>query len=503
MHCRLIVSPGSCYLPKVLKDGTRQFGLAAHLYALRRRGDRGIGDFETLARFGEKTGKAGGAVAGINPLHHLFPIDRERASPYQPSDRRFIDPIYIDVDGFANKRASVQASRYVDYSGVWREKLPILNDAFKRFAAGERDAGFEAFAEKGGRALELHGLFETLAEKIGTQDRKQWPEGDVLARFAEANRDEIRFRAWLQWIAEGQFAKAAERARAAGLTIGFYRDLALGTGFDGGEVWTNPENFAEGVSIGAPPDPFAREGQVWNLPPNSPHALDDTGFEPFISVLAANMRHSGALRIDHILGYARQFWVPRGAEGSAGAYVRFPTDALIAITAIESHRHRCAVIGEDLGTVPDGLRQSLAAANILSYRVLWFERDDLVFRPPASYPRLSASCLSSHDLATFMGWRRNAAKEEIDAFDGAIRREGIAYDGSDEDALGAAHEFVARSPSLLMLAQVDDLEGETEPLNVPGTDRERPNWRRRNRGNIEELDQNSPVIARIKRGRRT
>jgi glycogen operon protein len=241
---------------------------------------------------------------------------------------------------------------------------------------------------------------------------------------------------------------------------------------------------------------------VWNLPPFSPRALEEKAFDPFITVLAANMRHAGALRIDHILGYARQFWVPQGAEGSSGTYVKFPTDTLIAITALESHRHRCAVIGEDLGTVPDGLRQSLAKANILSYRVLWFERDGLEFRAPQAYPRLAAACLSSHDLPTFMGWRQSAAKDDIEALDRAIVRAGIDPGRTDEEALASAHEFVALTPSSLMLVQVDDLEGETEPLNVPGTDRERPNWRRRNQRNIEDLDPNAPVLARVRRAGR-
>jgi glycogen operon protein len=499
MHCRLIASPRGAFMPEALSGDARRFGLAAHLYALRRKGDCGIGDFETLARLGETAAKAGGAVAGINPLHHMFPADRERASPYQPSDRRFIDPIYIEI----GELRQAAPSRYVDYAGVWDEKKPLLERAFADFLAAGASADFAAFEKSGGRDLELHGMFEALAEQYGTRDRRNWPAGNDLERFAEAHRSAIRFRAWLQWTAERQFARAAERASEAGLTIGFYRDLALGSAFDGGEVWADPGSFARDVSIGAPPDPFAREGQVWNLPPFSPRALGEKAFDPFIAVLSANMRHAGALRIDHILGYARQFWVPRGAEGRFGTYVKFPTAAMIAITAVESHRHRCAVIGEDLGTVPEGLRQSLAEASILSYRVLWFERDGIEFRPPSAYPRLAASCLASHDLPTFMGWRQNAASEEIVALDRAMSREGIDPGRTDWEALAAAHEFVARTPSALMLVQVDDLEGETEPLNVPGTDRERPNWRRRNRHDIDNLDPHMPVLERVKLGRRT
>jgi glycogen debranching enzyme GlgX/4-alpha-glucanotransferase len=509
--CRLIVAPGGCFLPDALAGAELPFGFAAHLYALRRDSDRGIGDFDTLARFGEASAKAGGIVAGINPLHHMFPSDRERASPYQPSDRRFLDPIYIDIGNLpAGGRitrkqnaafADLSQERYVDYPRVWEVKSAILRTAFGRFSSAGRISEFAKFDKAGGSELERHAIFETLAAKFGTKDRAHWPKEGEIPGFAAEHRDEIRYHAWLQWVADRQFAEAAARARAAGLTIGFYRDLALGTAFDGGEIWANPQSFAEGVSIGAPPDPFAREGQVWNLPPYSPLALGEKEFAPCISVLASNMRHAGALRIDHILGYARQFWVPRGAPGADGAYVRFPAETLIAITALESHRHRCAVIGEDLGTVPEGLRGLLAQANILSYRVLWFERDGVDFKAPSTYPRLSTSCLSSHDLPTFMGWRRSASDEEVAALNRAIESEGIDPGKTDDDALAAVHEFIGRTGSALMLVQVDDLEGETEPLNVPGTDRERPNWRRRNRGNVEGIGRRMPVIEAVKRGR--
>jgi glycogen operon protein len=291
-------------------------------------------------------------------------------------------------------------------------------------------------------------------------------------------------------------------ARAhTGLSLGIYRDLALGTAPDGGEIWANPEQFALGVSLGAPPDPFARDGQVWQLAPFEPHALRHSGYDPFIAMLTANMRHAGVLRIDHILGFSRQFWVPQGSPGKDGAYVNFPLDVLLAITAIESHRARCTIIGEDLGTVPEGLRERLGGSDILSYRVLWFEKDGESFRPPDRYPPLSVSCLSSHDLPTFVGWRRGrdieidretgrlgaeqvaprqeARRREEQSLREAIRLAGLAAGESDSDLMAAAHELLAQAPSALVLVQADDLGEETEPLNVPGTDRERPNWRQR------------------------
>lgn len=295
---------------------------------------------------------------------------------------------------------------------------------------------------------------------------------------------EVRFHIFLQWLAERQLAAA----QARGPVLGLYRDLALGVARDSGEVWARPDLFAASVSIGAPPDPFSAAGQNWQLPPFIPQALKRSGHAPVAEILRANMRAAGALRIDHVLGYARQFWIPAGAAGIDGAYVTYPADDLVALTALESTRARCLVIGEDLGTVPEGLRQRLAAAGILSYKVLWFERGaDGAFLPPSSYPHLSAACLSSHDLVPFLGWtaaREPAGRRQLEA---ALERESIPSGATDADLMVAAHRMIARAPSTLMLVQADDLAGETEPLNVPGTDRERPNWRRRLKVTVEAL----------------
>ncbi len=554
--CRLIVSSPTCFLNESLANGARLFGLTSHLYAMRHGQDSGIGDLETLSRFCETTAKLDGCVAGINPLHHLFPTDRGRASPYQPSDRRFVDPIHIDLAGVATlmrsararavlQQAEITASRlrelaYVDYPGVWSLKRAVLAAAFASFeeiqgssAIADLRQEFEAYKCAAGLALRQHAVFEALADKVGSVDPGRWPAdlrnpgGSAVTEFAAASANAVEFRIWLQWVADRQLAAAAMRARGAGLELGIYRDLALGTAPDGGETWASPDQFAAGVSLGAPPDPFSRDGQVWQLAAFEPNALLRTAYEPFRAVLAANMRHAGVLRIDHVLGFSRQFWVPEGAPARDGAYVDFPIDALIAVTAIESRRAQCTVIGEDLGTVPDGLRQKLAAARILSYRVLWFEKDGETFRQPDRYPGLSASCLSSHDLPTFIGWR-HGRDIEIECETGRLdpkevetrlaergREEQRLRDAlqlahlqggeSDGELMAAAHEFLAQTPSVLMFVQADDVWEETEPLNVPGTDRERPNWRRRQRGPIEELpvrELTRRVVTAVKRGRK-
>ena len=469
-HDPVAATSKRCYQPEFLRHGKRVYGLTSHLYALRHESDGGIGDFETLAKFCEVSSKLGGSLAGINPLHHMFTDDRARVSPYQPSDRRFIDPIYIDLDGvqkrfgpsakqknYGRELARLREASHVDYDVVWRIKDEMLLSHFEKFGTSK---DFEAFIADGGTALQHHARFE-----------------------ARIDPSRYKYAQWLQWVADGQLAAAAKRADRAGLELGIYRDLALGCAYEGGEVWARPELFSTAVSLGAPPDPFARDGQVWNLPPFNPLALARAGYEPFVEILRANMRHAKILRIDHILGFARQFWVPRGASGADGAYIKMPLEKLLALTAIESGRAKCTVIGEDLGTVPDGLRSSLSSAEILSYRVLWFEQGETRFNPPNTYPQQAAACLSSHDLAPFKGWREAATATDISKLESAVVEAGV----NSGDLLVDAHAFVAKTPCAIMLVQSDDLSEETEPLNVPGTDKERANWRRRLSVTVDEL----------------
>jgi glycogen debranching enzyme len=468
-----------CYQPEFLAQGKRVYGLTSHLYALRHESDGGIGDFETLARFCETSAKLGASLVGINPLHHMFTDDRDRVSPYQPSDRRFIDPIYIDLDGeqkkYGRDLSHLREASHVDYGAVWRMKDEILFARFEKFGAGKE---FERFVVEGGRALDDHARYE-----------------------ARDNPSRFKYAQWLQWIADEQMKAAAKRADAAGLELGIYRDLALGCAYEGGEVWARPELYATSVSLGAPPDPFAWEGQVWNLPPFNPLALADAEFEPFAEILRANMRHAKVLRIDHVLGLARQFWVPRGASGADGAYVTMPLEKLLEVTAQESQRVQCAVIGEDLGTVPDGLRHRLADAGMLSYRVLWFEQDEQKFYPPQNYPRQAAACLSSHDLAPFKGWRETASHNDVSKLERAVAEAGV----DSGNLLADAHAFVSKTPCAIMLVQADDLSEETEPLNVPGTDKERANWRRRISVTVDELpelDTSKRVMAAVQNTKR-
>jgi glycogen operon protein len=309
----------------------------------------------------------------------------------------------------------------------------------------------------------------------------------------------------MQWLCEKQLAQAAARGREAGLWLGFYRDLAVGAAPDGGEIAAERDLYMKGASVGAPPDPFAESGQNWGLPPPNPLEMARSGYSAFSALLRANMRHAGALRIDHVMALARLFVVPEGAPALAGAYLAYPLDDLLGQLALESQRAHCLVVGEDLGTVPDGLREKLDAANVLSYRVLWFERWGEAFAPASAYPRKSVACASTHDLPTLAGWwsgadiaekaalglignvaaeedRRRADKQRLLK---ALEVENLApaqveFDAPLDPALAKAiHAFIKKTPSALAMMQIDDLLGERNAVNLPGTDRERPNWRRR------------------------
>ena len=499
----------------------RAAGLSAQLYSLRRDGDQGIGDFTTLAELAEAAGRAGYATLGINPLHALFTQQRERASPYHPSDRNFLDPISIDLNALteitglpcpldAETRARAKAlaeKSAVDYPAVWGLKAQALAahfSAFEHAARADRDFApardFDAFLIEGGARLQLFTAFEFWARRGKTP-----PGPDEVESFAEAHAQDIRAICFEQWLCDRQLARAAARGKAAGLSLGLYRDLAVGAAPDGGEVLAERDLFMHGASVGAPPDPFAEGGQVWGLPPPNPLAMARSGFEAFKSLLRANMRHAGALRIDHVMALQRLFVVPEGRPALDGAYLSYPLDDLLGELALESFRAKCLVIGEDLGTVPDGIREKLALANVLSYRVLFFERWGDDFAPPAAYPRKALACASTHDLPTLIGWRRGADIEEKaalgllspEAAEAEQRRRqsdmarlakalaadnGLPADGGDlpdPDFVAAVHAFLAKTPSALALVQIDDLLGETNAVNLPGTDRERPNWRRK------------------------
>jgi glycogen debranching enzyme GlgX/4-alpha-glucanotransferase len=531
--CHVTVAPRRCHLPEAIALGGRRFGIAAQLYALWHMGDQGIGDFTTLGTLAAAAGREGAATIGINPLHMLFPDQRERASPYHPSDRRFLDPIYLDVaDVDGGPDVSMQAAAVlprapadragpgsvngtVAYTTVWAFKRAILERRFAVFADRERDhpatgEAFRQFIADGGAMLHRFATFQAITETRPGEAWQHWPaalrsaDSDAVAAFGQAHADRVKFHQYLQFLADRQLGAASATARTSGLELGLFRDLAVGTAPDGAEAWSCAENLADGAWTGAPPDPFAAEGQNWRLPPPLPLRLAQDGFASFASLLAANMRHAGMLRIDHVMGLVRLFWIPAGGTGADGAYVAYPLGDLLGQVALESVRAGCMVVGEDLGTVPEGLRPTLTEADILGYRVLLFEREGQRFRHPALYPMRAVACVTTHDLPPLAGWLEGADIEERTALgllppdrdeaaervadraalgDALVEHGCLAPRGSGApspaEMVAGAHAFVAATPADVMLVQVDDLAGMRDGVNLPGTDTERPNWRRR------------------------
>ncbi len=539
-------APAACYLPPALQPGARSWGLTTQLYGLRGGRGWGMGDFTDLAALCRAAGSRGAVTVGINPLHALFASEPRHSSPYSPSSRSRLDYLYIDpaaVPGFADDPeirtlapsaalANVCRGELVDHAGVAARKRPVLEALYRRFRdidlkkRTRPGRAFRAFQRAGGRALAVFATFEALHEErngvFGQFSWHDWPEplrhphSSAVAEFAESHKERVEFFQFLQWQADAQLGAAAEAGRRAGLSLGLYRDLAVGVNPHGAAAWADQGLVVPGMGIGAPPDPLSRAGQDWGLAPVNPLALRRDGFEPFITALRANMRHAGVVRIDHVMSLQRLYWVPAGRSAVAGAYVRYPFAELLHLVSLESHRHGCAVVGEDLGTVPSGFRETMHDANVLSYRVVMFERRwDGNFVPPGDYPPLAAASAATHDLATLKGfwlgrdiaWRQrlqlypDTKAEKADIADRhtarwqlleALAREGLmpwerfgeflpldaepVYTAALGETILA---FLARSRARLMLVQLEDVAGEEEQANLPGTSDAHPNWRRR------------------------
>jgi 4-alpha-glucanotransferase len=556
---RLVVAPAGCYLPAPIAAGRRQWGLSAQLYALRSAADWGIGDFTSLKTLVEAAAALGASVIGLNPLHALFLKEPERASPYSPSSRLFLNPLYIDVMAVPELSASakaralitsheaeldaLRAKASIDYAAVSRLKIAVLEAIFTTFrggrrsqAAGARTEAFQRFCAEQGEPLARFATFEAVAEQFPGVPWQEWPEpfrrpdSAEVEQFCQQHGERLAFHQFLQWLADEQLAAAQARARALGLSIGLYRDLAVGCARDSADAWSAQDVIVQSAKIGCPPDPFNMLGQDWGVPPLHPHTLREQGYEPFAQIIRSNMRHAGALRIDHVMGLFHLFWMPADLTPKDGAYVKYPFEDLLAVLALESQRERCVVIGEDLGTVPAGFRERMAEANVLSYRVLYFEKDGDRFKGPSEYPKLALACATTHDLATLTGFWEEAdidLKQRLDLYPSAealaneragraqdrglllhaLAREGLLPAGHNPDraeagplppALSAAlHAYLARAEAALLLVQVDDLAEESEQINVPGTVDERPNWRRRLRVATADLAA-TPVATLLK-----
>jgi 4-alpha-glucanotransferase len=485
---RVIVTPGRCPVPS-----RRGWGWAAQIYATRSSTSWGIGDLADLRRLGAWATGQGASIVLVNPLSAPLPLPNQQASPYYPSSRRFLNPLYLSIeaipgagglgaelDRLAAAGRALNGERIIDRARVFELKMQALGMLFKR--RPDADGDLEQWISAGGTSLRDFTVFCALAERHESGWR-HWPseyrrpEDPAVARFARDNAERVRFHAWLQWLLDRQLARAANAAA-------LMQDLPIGVDPDGADAWAWQDYLATEATVGAPPDRFIRRGQDWGLPPFIPHRLRAAGYEPFIETIRGALRHGRGLRIDHVMGLFRLFWVPRGLEPAHGGYVRYAADELLAVVALESQRAGAIVVGEDLGTVERGVRERLAAAGVLSYRVVWFEDD-----PPSRYPELAMAAITTHDLPTIAGLWSGADLAEQRALGLQPNEVAVATTrrrlarmldstsaGRLDDVVHDAHRRLAEAPSLLVTATLDDALMVKERPNVPGTLDERPNW---------------------------
>jgi 4-alpha-glucanotransferase len=569
--CALIVAPARCHEPAELAEGKRLWGLAVQLYTLRSPENWGIGDFRDLESVVRLGAAQEAAFIGLNPLHALFPANPGHFSPYSPSTRHFLNVLYVSVPDVpdyaecADVRAAVGAADFqqelvrlrstenVDYYGVSQAKLPLLRRLFEHFRREHlgrdtaRARAFAAHVRERGEPLRLHALHDAIDEHVRPQDPGRywgWPTWPPELRdpahpgvreFEGQHRESVEFHCWLQWVADEQLAAAQRLARELGMRIGLYGDYAVGVNPSGSETWSDQRVYRNGAGVGAPPDALALKGQDWGIPPQDPHALIAERYRPFRNLIAANMRHFGALRLDHVMALFRQWWVPRGLGATEGGYVHYPLDDLMSVLALESERHRCLVVGEDLGTVPDEMRHAMAEFAVYSYKVLLFEKHaDGRFRRPEEYMRRAIATVTTHDLPTLRGYWAGGDLELRDrlhlypgeeirqrVFDERVRDRAqllAALDtvGLRPESAGAAEHgysdqlahdiqlYLARSAAALVVLQFEDLIGMTDPVNVPGTSHEHANWQRKVTTDIDDAfgrESSLRLFADVRRAR--
>ena len=546
---RLIVAPESVYQPKLLANGGRMNGLTMHLYSLRSERNWGIGDFTDLLNLMKYAAEKKLDFVGINPLHALFTSKPAFASPYSPSSREWLNPIYLDVEKVGaftyneqlknwlaqpkirQRIAALRITETVTYTAVWACKRDALHMAFNAFeqdtcetAANER-AAFEVFIAEKGKALQGFGLFEALDQYYSRPGQVGWqswpselhqPDGEAVEKFARSQEREIRFYMWLQWLCAEQLREVNQAAAEYGVKLGIYGDLAVGVARGSADTWLNRQDYCMDVSVGAPPDPLGPTGQNWNLPPLNPSMLKHTGYEKFAHLLRENMRLYGVLRIDHVMALCRLWWVLNDKTADFGAYVHYDAEVMFAILALESRRNRCVIIGEDLGTVPDQARYLLNRYQVFSYKVMYFSKGWNGFQLPEEYPEQAITVISTHDVAPLAGYwtgkdldtmfklgtlpdaaafQTALDKREHDKADlldklketGCLGADVQMPAKADETLLAALHKYGALSRSKLYAVQLENLLGVIDNLNVPGVPDGYPNWAQKMPVSLEDF----------------
>ena len=502
-------------------DFDRCWLVAVQLYGIRSARNWGIGDFTDLEGLIELAGRLGADGIGLNPLHALFDDRPTDCSPYAPNSRLFLNALYVDIeklpefrlDDFAESAGAIAHLRQehlVDYVGVAALKWRALRLAFERFranAAPERRLDFAGFRAERGPLLSRFACFEVLRHRFN-KSWWEWPEpwrqpdeAGCAGLRQGADAAEIEFVEFVQWTADRQLQACRDLATRLGMKVGLYLDVAVGVQSDGFDAWNEQAAISRHLAVGAPPDPLNTSGQNWGLAGFNAAGLEIQSFEPYRAMLRASMRHAGAIRLDHVLGLKRLYLVPHGFAADNGAYVQMPFEALLAATAQESMAHRCVVIGEDLGTVPEGFREQMADWGIWSYQVMMFERDDHGrFRGIDHYTPNALVTFNTHDLSSYAGWRsfsdlklkRSLGIDPGESDDSrwhalTMLTEALRHHGIDSDDLYAVAGFLARTRSRLLAISLEDLLGVIDQPNIPGTVNEHPNWRRRLPVAIDEI----------------
>ncbi len=546
---RLIVAPESVYQPKLLASGGRMNGLTMHLYSLRSERNWGIGDFTDLLNLMKYGAEKKLDFVGINPLHALFTSKPAFASPYSPSSREWLNPIYLDIEKVGaftyneqlknwlaqpkirQRIAALRVTETVTYTAVWACKRDALHMAFNAFeqdtceAAANERAAFEAFVLEKGKALKGFGLFEALDQYYSRPGQVGWqswpsefhqPDGEAVEKFARSHEREIRFYMWLQWLCSEQLREVNQTAAEYGVKLGIYGDLAVGVARGSADTWLNRQDYCMDLSVGAPPDPLGPTGQNWDLPPLNPLMLKHTGYEKFAHLLRENMRLYGVLRIDHVMALCRLWWVLNGKTADFGAYVHYDAEVMFAILALESRRNRCVIIGEDLGTVPDEARHLLNRYQVFSYKVMYFSKGWNGFQLPEEYPEQAITVISTHDVVPLAGYWTgkdldtmfklgtlpDAAafqtaldereRDKADLLDklketGCLGADVQMPAKADETLLAALHKYGALSRSKLYAVQLENLLGVIDNLNVPGVTEGYPNWAQKMPVSLEDF----------------
>jgi 4-alpha-glucanotransferase len=527
----LIVTPDWLGIPDRL-GSRRTWGLATQLYSVRSQQSWGVGDLSDLTDLAVwSASKHGAGYVLVNPLHAATPTKPMEPSPYLPASRRFVNPLYLRVEAIPEfaylrkrgrawrQRAQVQQradeSQLIDRDTAWAAKRRALKQVYRVPRSAGRELAYAAFCAREGTALDDFATWCALAERYGG-DWHHWPgslqhpAAPGVADFVAKHRRAVNFHRWLQWQLDEQLAAAQSQAVRAGMGLGIMHDLAVGVHPNGADAWALQDVLALGVTAGAPPDEFNQLGQDWSQPPWRPDRLEEHEYEPFRALIRAVLRHAGGVRIDHIIGLFRLWWIPRGAPPTEGTYVRYDHEAMVGIVALEAHRAGALVVGEDLGTVERWVRDYLRARGVLGTSILWFELDREQDGGPAPIPlqaeRWREYCLSSvttHDLPPTAGYLtgehvrlRNsldlltrpveeeleANRRELDAWLAELRRVGLLDNHTDperdqEEVVLALHRYLGRTPSRLLGLALTDAVGDRRTQNQPGTTDEYPNWR--------------------------